>query len=142
MVMDHGNDLGLNVLISLTILLSIHEEKCKQTNILMLKNIPILMTVTFVRVIKSRRMRWAGHVARMRDRRGVYRVWVGKSERKRQIGTPRRRLEDNIKMDLQEVIRGVMDWLDLAQDRDRWRTLVSAVMNLRVPSNVGNFLTS
>ena len=78
-------------------------------------------------------MRWAGHVARMRDRRGAYRVLVGKPERKRPLGRPRRRWEDNIKMNLQKVGCGAMDWIELAQDRDRWRALVNAVMNLRVP---------
>jgi hypothetical protein len=67
------------------------------------------------------------------ERRGVYRVLVGKSERKRPLGRPRRRREDNIKMDLQEAGCEVMDWIELAQDRDRWRTVVTAVMNLRVP---------
>jgi len=86
-----------------------------------------------VQVIKSRRMRWARHVARMGEERGVYRVLVGKPEGKRPLGIPRRRWVDNIRMDLQEVGCGYMDWLGLAQDRDRWRTLVSAVMNLRVP---------
>ena len=85
-----------------------------------------------VRVIKSRRMRWAGHVARMDEERGVYRVLVGKPEGKRPLGRPRRRWVDNIRMDLQEVGCGFMDWIGLSQDRDRWRTLVSAVMNLRV----------
>ena len=80
-----------------------------------------------------RRMRWAGHVARMGERRGVYRILVGKPEGKRPLGRPRRRWEDNIKMDLQEVGFGGMDWIDLAQDRDRWRALVNAVLNLRVP---------
>jgi len=75
-------------------------------------------------VIKSRRMRWAGHVARMGEERGVYRVLVGKPEGMRPLGRPRRRWV--------EVGRGYMDWIGLAQDRDRWRTLVSAVMNLRV----------
>ena len=86
-----------------------------------------------VRVIKSRRIRWAGHVARMGDERGVCRVLVGKLEGKRPLGRPRRRWVDNIRMDLQEVGCGHMDWIGLAQDRDRWRTLVSAVMNLGVP---------
>ena len=86
-----------------------------------------------VRVIKSRRMRWAGHVARMGEKRGVYRVLVGKPEGRRPLGRPRRRWVDNIRMDLQEVGCGYMDWIGLAQGRDRWRTLVSAVMNLRVP---------
>jgi len=86
-----------------------------------------------VRVIKSRRMRWAGHVARMGEKRGAYRVLVGKQEGRIPLGRPRRRWVDNIRMDLQEVRCGYMDWIGLAQDRDRWRTLVSAVMNLRVP---------
>ena len=86
-----------------------------------------------VRVIKSRRMRWAGHVARMGEERGVYRVLMGKPKGKRSLGRPRRRWVDNIRIDLQEVRCGYMDWIGLAQDRDRWRTLVSAVMNLRVP---------
>ena len=80
-----------------------------------------------------RRMRWAGHVARMGEERGAYRVLVGKPEGKRPLGRPRRRWVDNIRMDLQEVGCGYVDWIGLAQDRDRWRTLVSAVMNLRVP---------
>jgi len=86
-----------------------------------------------VRVIKSRRMRWAGHVARMGEERGVYRVLVGKAEGKRPLGKPRRRWVDNIRADLQEVGCGYVDWIGLAQDRDRWRTLVSSVMKLRVP---------
>ena len=86
-----------------------------------------------VRVIKSRRMRWTGHVARMGEERGVYRVLVGKPEGSIPLGRPRRRWVDNIRMDLQEVGCGCMDWIGLAQDRDRWRTVVSAVMNLRVP---------
>jgi len=84
-------------------------------------------------VIKSRRMSWAGHVARKGEERGVYRVLVGKPERKKPLGRPRPRWVDNIKTDLQEVGYGYMDWFGLAQDRDRWRTLLSAVMNLRVP---------
>jgi len=86
-----------------------------------------------MRVIKWRRMRWAGHVARMGEKRGVYRVLVEKQEGKRPLGRPRRRWVNNITMDLQVVGCGYMDWIGLALDRDRWRTLVSAVMNLRVP---------
>jgi len=86
-----------------------------------------------VRVIKWRRMRWAGHVARMGEESGVYTVLVGKLEGRRPLGRPRRRWVDNIRMDLQEMGCGYMDWIGLAQDRDRWRTVVSAVMNLRVP---------
>jgi len=77
-------------------------------------------------------MRWAGHVAHMGERRVVYRVLVGKLEGKRPLGRPRRRWEDNIKMDLQEVECGGMDWIELAQNRDRCRALVNAVMILRV----------
>ena len=86
-----------------------------------------------MRVIKSRRMRRAGHVARMDEKRAVYRVLVGKPERRRPLGRPRHRWVDNIRMDLQEVGCGYMDWIGLAQDGDRWRTLVSAVINLLVP---------
>ena len=95
-----------------------------------------------VRVIKSRRMGWAGHVARMGKKRGVYRVLVGKPEGRRALGRPKRRWVDNIRTELQEVGCGYMVWIGLAQDRDRWRTLVSAVMNFRVPWNAANFLTS
>jgi hypothetical protein len=86
-----------------------------------------------VLVIKSRRMRWAGHVARMRKRRGVYGVLVGKPKGKRPLGRPRHRWEDNIKKELEEVGCGGMDWIELAQDRDRWRAFGNAVMDIRVP---------
>ena len=85
-----------------------------------------------LQVIKSRKIRSAGHRAPMGEERGVYRVLVGKPERKKSLGRPRRRWVDNIRIDLQEVECGYMDWIGLAQDRDTWRTLVSAVMNLRV----------
>ena len=85
-----------------------------------------------MREIKSRRMRWAGHVAHMGEETGVYRVLLGKPEGKSPVERPRRRWMD-IRMDLQEVGCGYMEWIGLAQDRDRWRTIVSAVMNLRVP---------
>ena len=90
-----------------------------------------------VRVVKSRRMRWAGHVARMGEGRGVYMVLVWKPEGKRPLGRPRRRWEDNIKMDLQEVGGACGGWMELNQDRDRWWALVSTVMNLRVPKMRG-----
>jgi len=85
-----------------------------------------------VRVTKSRRIIWTGHVARTGDSRGLYRVLVGKPGGKRPLGRPRSRWENNIKMDLQEVECGDMDWIKLAQDRDRWWALVNAVMNIRV----------
>jgi len=94
------------------------------------------------RVIKSRKMRWFGHVARMSEERGVYRVLLGKPEGRRPLRRPRRRWVDKIRMDLQELGCGYMGWIGLAQYRDRWRMLVSAVMNLRVLWNAGNFLTS
>jgi hypothetical protein len=84
-------------------------------------------------VIKSRRLTWAGHVARMGEGRVVFRVLVGKPEGKRPLGRPRRRWEDNIRMDLQVVGCGCDDWIGLAQDGDQWRALVSAVRNLWVP---------
>jgi len=86
-----------------------------------------------VQVIKLRRMRWVGHVAHMVEDRDVYRVLVGKPEGRRPLGRPRHRWEDNIKMDLQEVGCGGMDWIELAQDRNRWWALVNAGMNLWVP---------
>jgi hypothetical protein len=86
-----------------------------------------------VRVVKSRRMRWAGHVARMGEWRGVHRVLVGKPEGKRPLGRPRRKWENNIKRGLQEVGGGCWDWMERAQNRDSWRALVSTVMKFRVP---------
>ena len=78
-------------------------------------------------------MRWAGHVARMGEERGAYKFLMGKPDGKRPLVRPRRRWVDYIRMDLQEVGCGYVEWIGLAQDRERWRTLVSVVMNLRVP---------
>jgi hypothetical protein len=86
-----------------------------------------------VRVIKSRRMKWAEHVARMGEGRGVYRVLVGRSEYKRPVGGPRRKCEDNIKIDLRDTEIDGANWLRLAQNRIQWRAFVNTVMNLRVP---------
>jgi hypothetical protein len=86
-----------------------------------------------VRVIKSRRMRWTGHVVRMGKGRGVYRVLVGRLESKRPLGRPGRRWEDNIKMDLREIGIDGANWIQLAQDRVQWRAFVNTVMNLQVP---------
>jgi len=98
---------------------NLHEEELKD----------LYCSPTTVRVIKSRRTRWEGHVARMGERRSIYRVFGGKMEGK---GKTRHRWKDNIKMDLHEVGWG-MDWIDMVQDRNRWRALVNAVMNLRFP---------
>jgi hypothetical protein len=86
-----------------------------------------------IRIIKSRRMRWAGHVARMGEKRNVYRLLAGKPEGKRPLGRSRRRWIDNVKMDLLERGLSVVSWTGLAQDRYSWRALVNSVMNLRVP---------
>jgi hypothetical protein len=86
-----------------------------------------------VRVIKARRKRWAGHVARMVEVRCAYNILVGRPEGRRPLGRPRRRWEDNIMMDLRESGFGDVDWFHWAQDRDRWRALVNTVMNLRIP---------
>jgi hypothetical protein len=86
-----------------------------------------------IRTIKSRRMRWTGHVARMGEKTNAYKILVGKPEGKRPLGRPRRRWVDNIKIDLREIgLEGVI-WIDVAQDRDQWRALVNMVMNLQVP---------
>jgi hypothetical protein len=86
-----------------------------------------------VRVIKSRRMRWAGHVARMGEGRSIYRVSVGRPEGKRPLGRSRHRWEDNMKMDLWEIGIDGANWIRLAQDRVQWRDCVNTVLNLRVP---------
>jgi hypothetical protein len=87
---------------------------------------------SIIRIIKSRRMRWAEHVAGMGENRIAYRILVGEPEGKRTLGRPRRRWEDNIMMDLRDTGWGGMHWIDLAQDRDQWRALVNTIMNLRV----------
>jgi hypothetical protein len=97
---------------------------------------------SIVWVVKSRRMKWDGHTEYMGEKRSIYRVLVGKPVGKRSLGRTRHRWEDNIRMDLLEVRCEGMDWVDVTQDRERWRALVNAVMNLRVPPNLGNFLTS
>jgi hypothetical protein len=106
-------------------------SQCRKLHIEELNDLYSLPNI--VRVVKSRKMRWAGHVARMGEERGVHSVLVGKPEGKRPLGRPRRRWDDNIKMDLQEVGEGRGDWMELAQYRDGWRALVSTVKNLRVP---------
>jgi hypothetical protein len=88
---------------------------------------------SIVRVIKARRMRWAGHVACIGEVRGAYNILFGRPEGRRPLGRPRYRWEDNIKMDIREIGFGGVDWIHWAQDRDRWRALVNTVMNLRVP---------
>jgi hypothetical protein len=92
---------------------------------------------SIIRTMKSRRMRWAGHVARMGEKRNAYRLLVGKPEGKRLLGRPRCRWVDNIRMDLGEVGWGDVDWIGLAKERNRWRAVVNSILNLRVPRNVG-----
>jgi hypothetical protein len=94
-----------------------------------------------IRMIKSRRMRWARNVARMGEKRDAYRILVGKPEGKRPLGRPRCRWMDNIKTDLRETGWDGMDRIDLAQDKNNWMALVNTVMNFRVPQNAGNFLS-
>jgi hypothetical protein len=87
---------------------------------------------SIIRIIKARRMKWEGHIARMGEKRNAYRLLVGKPEGRRILGRPKRKCLDNIRMDLVEVAWGDVDWIGLAQDRDRWRALVNSVLNLRV----------
>jgi hypothetical protein len=109
---------------------SSHGATSQKTVIFVLKLVSILeMLLTY----KARRMRWAGHVARMGEVRGAYNILVGRPEGSRPLGRPRRRWEDNIKMDIREIGFGDVDWIHLAQGRDRSRALVKTVMNLRVP---------
>ena len=93
----------------------------------------LYLSPNVVREIKLRRMRWLFYVAYLGEWRGVYRILAGKPERKRPMGRPKHRWEDNINMDLQEVRCGAMDWIYLAHDRDSWQARVNAVMNFRVP---------
>jgi hypothetical protein len=95
--------------------------------------ISVIFPHSIVRVIKARRIRWAGHVARMGEVRGAYNILVGRPDGRRPLGRPRRRWEDNIKIDLREIGFGDVDWIHWAHDRNRWRALVNMVMNLRVP---------
>jgi hypothetical protein len=95
-----------------------------------------------IRMIKSKRMKWAGHVTRMGEKQNAYTVLVGEPDGKRPQGRPRRRWVANIKMDLRETGWCGMGWIHLAQDRDQWRALVNTVMNLRIPYNVGKSMSS
>jgi hypothetical protein len=108
---------------------------CGKTSILRFSRIysfqPLLQGI--IRIIKSRRMRWAEHVARMGEKRSAYRILVGMPEGKRPLGSPRRRWVDNTRMHLREIGWDGADWIDMAQDRDHWRALVNTVLNLRVP---------
>jgi hypothetical protein len=99
-------------------------------------------STSIIRMIRSRRIIWVGHVARMGEKRNAYRILVGKPEGKIPLGRPRHRWVDNIKMNLREVGWDDMDWIYLAQDRDQWRTVVNTVMNLCVPYNPGKSLSS
>jgi hypothetical protein len=95
---------------------------------------------SIITVIKSRRMKWVGHVARIGEKINAYRILVEKPEGKRPLGRPRRRWAENNKMDLREIGWNGVDGIDRAQDRDQWRALVNTVLNLQVPRNSGKFL--
>jgi hypothetical protein len=95
--------------------------------------IQVYSSPSIIRIIKSRRMSWAGHVARMDEKRNSYRLLVGKPDVNMELGRPRRRWFDNIRMDLVKVGWGDVDWIGPAQDRDRWRALVNSVLSLRLP---------
>jgi hypothetical protein len=93
----------------------------------------VITSQSIIRIMESMRMRCAGHVARMEEKRNAYSILVGRPGRLRPLGTPRPRWKDNIKMYLETVAWSGMDWIDLAEDRDQWRALLISVMNLRVP---------
>jgi hypothetical protein len=90
-------------------------------------------SINILRAIKSRRLRWAGHVARMEEGRSAFKILLGKLKGRKPLGRPRRRWEDNIRMDLEEIGISVCNWVDSAQDRNYWRALVNEALNLRVP---------
>ena len=98
-----------------------------------MRNFRVYCSPNIVRVIRSRRLRWAGHVARLEEGRSAFKILTGKPTGKRPLGRPRRRWEDNIRMDLEEISINAGNWVDSAQDRNYWRALVNAALNLRVP---------
>jgi hypothetical protein len=102
----------------------------------------LLSSPNIIRMIKSRKMKWAGRVARMGEKRNACRFLVGKPEGKTSLGRPRRKWEDNIEKDLREIRFGGMDWIHLAQDMDQWRGILNKVRNLLVQWNIGKFLSS
>jgi hypothetical protein len=124
-VLDASKEIGLEVNSEKTkyMFMSLHNEELHG----------LYSSPGIVRVIKARRMRWAGDVARMGELKGAYNILVGRPDGRRPLGRPRRTWEDNIKMDLREIGFGDVDWIHLAHDRDTWRALVNTVMNLRVP---------
>jgi hypothetical protein len=123
--------MGVIIGFSLCYSLGVFVNKCRGEYLDLIQN-KLYSSPNIIRQIKSRRMRWTGLVARMGEERKVYRVLMGKPEVKSPLERPRRRWEDGIRMDLREIVWGSVDWIQLAQDRDRWRALVNTVMNLRV----------
>jgi hypothetical protein len=119
-----------------------HEVKGEQRRLHNKELYALYSSPNVIWVIKSRRLRWAGHVARIGERRGAYRALVRKHEGRRLLGRPRHIWEDNIKMDLEEAGWVGIDWIDLAENRDRWWALVNTMMSIRVLQNMGNFLSS
>jgi hypothetical protein len=127
-----NNNFVIGTVFSFSSILVIINAECSTVKLHSEELYNLYLSPDIIRHIKSRQMRWAGHVARMKEERKLFKVLVGKHEGKRPLGRPRRRWQDGISMYLREIGLGGVDWIRLAQDRDQWQAVVSAVMNLWV----------